>query len=95
MFPQCRGTIACNNDGGLTAKPTNAAGRAARMDAHAAFDRLWKEGIVGNRKTAYRWMRKVMGMTAAEAHIRYFNKTQCETLIAYVEIEMKEREVEK
>jgi hypothetical protein len=54
--------------------------RRARMQAHAAFDPLWKrEGM--SRRGAYGLMQAVMGMTAEEAHISRMTVEQCRRLI--------------
>lgn len=57
--------------------------RRARMDAHKAFDPLWKSGRFRNRKAAYRWLAGKLGMIGATScHIGCFDKQQCEDTIA-------------
>ena len=51
-----------------------------RIAAHEALKRRF-----GNdTHAAYKWMRKVMKLSAEEAHIGKFNKQQCEMLLAYI-----------
>ena len=54
--------------------------RAARIEAHSWFDRLWKTGIMG-RKAAYRWLRKKLKMTSQECHISNFDREMCEQVV--------------
>lgn len=87
-FPACKGSVPCNKAGDVTATPANAETRELRRRAHIVFDALWKGGAVkGGRRGAYRWLRKVMDVTADKAHIAQFNKEQCELLIAYAKVE--------
>lgn len=54
----------------------NAELRQAKVDAHAAFDPLWRTGGY-TRGTAYRWLQKAMGRTRAECHIGLFDVDDC------------------
>jgi hypothetical protein len=65
-------------------KPATAEVREARVQAHEKFDVLWKNHYM-DRTAAYLWMRSVMGMTKAEAHIGNFDKAQCQRLMADVD----------
>lgn len=58
----------------------NAELRHWRKQAHAAFDRLWRDTTL-LRREAYVLMQQIMGMTAAEAHIGQFDVEQCKQLI--------------
>ena len=71
---------------GRTSTPADAATRAARMEAHAAFDPLWRDELYWfSRESAYAWLRAVMGLSREDAHIERFDKAQCERLLAELE----------
>ena len=55
--------------------------RRKRIQAHAAFARLWKEGPL-TKKQAYRWLRGALGLPEEQAHIACFSHYQCDRLIA-------------
>lgn len=57
--------------------------RAARSEAHGAFDALWKGGG-WTRAEAYGWMEKMLGLPPERAHIGMLNMRQCEALIEAV-----------
>lgn len=57
--------------------------RSLRMNAHNAFDRLWKSGEM-SRGSAYRWLQKVLDLPPAAAHIGEFDESECKRLIAAV-----------
>ncbi len=62
--------------GKLTDKET----KLKRIAAHEALEKRF-----GNdTHAAYKWMRKVMKLSAEDAHIGKFNKEQCEMLLAYI-----------
>ncbi len=58
----------------------NAELRKAKMDAHAAFDPLWKDGGM-KRKEAYAWLRSAMGLSEDECHIGVFNVDRCQEVV--------------
>lgn len=58
----------------------NAELRAAKIVAHAAFDRLWN-GTNLRRKDAYRMLAHRMGIPAEECHIGMFDAEQCRRVI--------------
>lgn len=53
--------------------------RAARAEAHAAFDRVWKKGLL-TRQAAYVWMSEVLILPLGQAHIGMLNREQCEAV---------------
>ncbi len=53
--------------------------RSARMDAHEAFDQMWRERVV-HRSFAYRWLRKRMGLTRT-AHGGGMTFEECQFVI--------------
>lgn len=87
-FPNCEGTHGAHYDGAPLGVPANKETRNARTVAHKYFDRLWKSGIM-KRKNAYRWMRKVMGMSEDRAHIGKFKIEQCIELVGHVKKKLK------
>ena len=54
--------------------------RIKRMEAHEAFNRLWKSGMM-SRTAAYRWLQVQMGLPPEEAHIDKFSELRCEQVI--------------
>lgn len=57
-------------------RPAAKATRAARMDAHAAFDRLWqakqrREGISKTkaRGAGYKWLGEQLGLDPKDCHV--------------------------
>lgn len=73
-------TVACWD--GSTSTPADEETRQARMDAHNAFDRLWKSGAF-SRKKAYRKLAEFMGLKAEKTHIGLFNKYQARAVIEF------------
>ena|ERR1700679_702984 len=67
----------------------NASLRRAKMDAHAAFDPLWRQppnaAKAGARKRAYAWLAAAMGLTAKQTHIGAFDEAQCARVVALCE----------
>jgi hypothetical protein len=80
-WTNCPGTHSCHQS---SAKPLGIPGdaptKAARMQAHKAFDQLWKK-MGMKRKDAYRWLQTIMDLNADEAHIGRFTVDQCELLL--------------
>ncbi|MCC6490703.1 MAG: hypothetical protein IT364_24670 [Candidatus Hydrogenedentes bacterium] len=60
--------------------------RAARIAAHAHFDRLWKKGQDKRmcRASAYAWLSTTMGIPPAECHIGHMSRELCEAVIRAV-----------
>lgn len=83
-YPDCKGAHGAHPNGEPKGFPGNAATRAARILAHAAFDRLWQGGGM-SRDAAYRWMQVALGMTKKQAHIGKFSEAECGALIAAVD----------
>lgn len=80
-FPECRGTHGAHPDGRPLGVPANAATRAARIQAHAAFDSLWRSGGM-SRSAAYRWLAKAMGRS--EVHMSGLSQPECDEVIRLV-----------
>lgn len=73
---------------GGTSTPADDATRAARIEAHAAFDPLWQvprnAGEKGVRTRLYRALAEYMGLAMADCHIGMFNVAQCSQVMAFV-----------
>lgn len=87
-YPACRSTHGAHPDGRPLGVPGDAATKAARVAAHAAFDRLWKEGHVPSRAAAYAWLRAAMGLSREEGHIARFDPARCTELVARVALSL-------
>ena len=55
--------------------------RNKRIQAHKAFDWMWKSGLM-SKKQAYKWMQGKLGLSDAQAHIAKFSDYMCDRLIA-------------
>ena len=54
--------------------------RHKRIKAHAAFNRLWQNGLM-TKRAAYRWLQMQLGLPPEEAHIANFSDWRCEQVI--------------
>ena len=54
--------------------------RHKRIQAHRAFDRLWRSGLMSKRE-AYQWMQTEVGLHKDQAHIAQFGAYMCDRLI--------------
>lgn len=89
-FPTCKASHGAHPDGAPLGTPAGAATKAARIEAHAWFDKLWKGGLM-KRTAAYAWMREAMGMTADQAHIGHFDVATCSKLIELVKVRLEQK----
>lgn len=58
--------------------------RRKRIQAHAAFDRLEKNGLMSKRQ-AYLWLQAKLNLPEQEAHIGKFSTFRCEQVIQLCE----------
>ncbi len=58
----------------------NAELRAAKQEAHAAFDPIWKTGRL-SRTDAYLWLARQLGIPSASAHIGMFDVAMCQRVV--------------
>lgn len=73
-------------DGRPFGKPADRETHAARREAHAGFDRLWRgSGAPMGRESAYRWLAFVLGCTSEDAHIGRLTLAECQRVIAEFE----------
>lgn len=75
----CKAAHGAHPDGTPLGIPADDRTKQARIEAHAEFDKLWKDGPL-TRGGAYRWMQAAMHMREEEAHIGRFTYEQCELL---------------
>jgi hypothetical protein len=68
----------------------NAETREARKRAHAAFDGLWKGGLMP-RTEAYALLAAFMGVEPKRCHIGYMNPAECAQVLAFVKAWRAER----
>lgn len=55
--------------------------REAKKQAHLFFDRIWVEKYL-DRKSAYEWLCKGMGLHRDLCHIGMFNVEQCNKVVS-------------
>ncbi len=77
QFPECKGAFSG------VGTPGNAETRALRIQAHAAFDPLWKNRHL-TRKCAYARLRYAMGMRGEDCHISRMDAGQCRRVVEIV-----------
>jgi len=80
--PTCRGSIGCHPSGAPLGIPMRSEDKKWRIEAHAIFDRLWKEKIK-KRNQAYKWLAVKMDMD--EVHIGSLDVEGCQRVIQIVE----------
>lgn len=79
QFPKCEGAHSAHPDGTPLGIPANKETKNARIQAHAEFDRLWRNGPL-SRRQAYRWLQ---GLPLPD-HIAEMSKDECAALIEEV-----------
>lgn len=55
--------------------------RNKRIQAHKAFDWMWKSGLM-TKWQAYKWMQGKLALNDEQAHIAKFSEYMCDRLIA-------------
>jgi hypothetical protein len=66
--------------------------RAAKIKAHAAFDQIFRDGLINkiwkeffpntrNRRKAYKWLSKQMNIPEAKCHIGMFDVDECNKVV--------------
>jgi len=73
----CPGWHGAHPDGSPLGVPGDRKTKAARMAAHAVFDRLWKDGYL-TRKQAYAALDAAMALPSGSGHFGSFTAEQCE-----------------
>lgn len=85
QYPKCRNTHGAREDGTPLGRPGTRDERAARMQAHEWFDRLW-QSRVRTREEAYAWLRSAL--PHLPPHIASMDVSQCTELVAAVRSEL-------
>jgi hypothetical protein len=82
LWPQCEMMGQANEAGELIGHVADAHTRRMRIDAHRAFDPLWRtKDAPMSRGDAYEWLADQMGMTRETCHIRYMSAEQCQRVV--------------
>lgn len=67
-----------------TARPmgtlANESLRRSRRSAHAAFDPLWRSGVM-TRKQAYTWLAGALNVAIEDCHIGMFGASKCRRVV--------------
>lgn len=80
-YPACDSYVAAHKASRLPMGTlANAELRHKRIQAHAAFNRLWESGLM-NKRQAYLWLQAKMDLPEQEAHIGKFSMFRCEQVI--------------
>lgn len=80
-YPACDSYVAAHKDNRLPMGTlANADLRRKRIQAHTAFDHLWKEGRMSKRQ-AYLWLQAKLDLPEQDAHIGRFSTFRCEQVI--------------
>lgn len=85
LYPLCTVQHGAHPDGRPVGFPADARTRRARVDAHEAFDALWR-GLGLDRSQGYELLRQITGLSENEAHIGRFDYDQCAALVAAVRL---------
>ncbi|MEE8663463.1 MAG: zinc-finger-containing protein [Acetobacter sp.] len=84
----CRAWVGCHPDGKPLGRLANAELRQKKMQAHAAFDPLWKrkmqrDGLTKGhaRAKAYKWLAAQLGIERSDCHIGMFDEATCAKVV--------------
>lgn len=80
-YPACNAYVAAHRHNHLPMGTlANRELRRKRIEAHAAFNRLWQSGLM-TKRAAYRWLQVQLGLPAEETHIANFSEWRCDQVI--------------
>lgn len=93
-WPDCKATHGAHPDGSPLGVPANGETKAARVEAHVAFD-----GVIAargwGRSGAYVWLGRKLGIPEArikeECHIARFDLNTCARVVEVCRVAMEER----
>lgn len=78
----CDARVGCHPG---TVKPlgrlANAELRGWKMQAHAAFDPLWKTKRIGSRSKAYSWLADKLKINKCDCHMGMFDVDMCKRVV--------------
>ncbi len=83
----CKASVGCHKnskDHAPLGRLANQELKRLKMDAHAAFDPLWKSGGM-KRKQAYGYLADKLGIQFSLCHIGMFNEEMCRKVIQICE----------
>lgn len=95
----CDARVGCH--GGSTrplGRLANTELRQAKMEAHAAFDPLWKFHTFRNgyqtmtRNAAYEWLAGQLGINRGDCHIGMFDVAQCRRVVEVCQARLSQKE---
>lgn len=72
----CKAYVGTHRSGKPLGILSNHEGRLRKMQAHKAFDPIWKTGVM-SRDGAYKWLANALGLSKDECHIGMFNEERC------------------
>lgn len=85
LCPQCGAYVGCHpGTWKELGRLADSELRTAKSNAHAVFDRLWRDGAKMSRREAYAWLSKSMGIPSTETHIGMFDVEQCKLVVELV-----------
>lgn len=80
-YPKCDSYVGAHKESKLPMGTlANGNLRNKRIQAHRAFDRMWKSGLM-TKWQAYKWMQGKLALNEEQAHIAKFSEYMCDTLI--------------
>ncbi len=81
-YPQCDAYVAAHRKSKLPMGTlANSDLRHKRIEAHKAFDWMWRSGLM-SKQQAYKWMQAKLALNEKQAHIAMFSEYMCDQLIA-------------
>lgn len=84
VCPKCGAYVGSHSDGEPLGELANEELRRARLDAHVAFDRIWREGAI-SRTDAYEIMALALGIPKEKCHIAMFDLDTCARVVEWAE----------
>lgn len=79
-FPTCDAFVGCHSDGTPLGRLANKHLRASKINAHNAFDRIWKDCYM-TRTEAYEWLSDELGIDEEYTHIGMFSIKTCQKVV--------------
>lgn len=85
-YPECDSYVGCHDNGEPLGRLSNKEHRALKIQAHKAFDRLWKFGAM-SRKDYYEAMSEELNIPPDYCHIGMMKASNLHRVIAWAEKE--------
>lgn len=83
VWPICETTLPANPDGSPRYEPVSEELKGLRHQCHEIFDTWWRDGAM-SRSEAYYQLKKLLKISAIEAHFGAFDKARCERFLEIV-----------